>query len=210
MPMIVFLLRRLQGAKSGPVALATTDLREDDVLADLATAEDVPVYRGATADVVARYVGAATTFAFDSVCRITADCPFVGAELVDYCIDRLSGVADFDLASTKTRFPTGLDAEIYRAADMARLHKEGGLTASEREHLTLRFYRDAGTQRVRYIDPPAKWLAPNQHFTVDTREDYEFAVELAASFSTPTFPLSALVSAGINLTAARARKRRAS
>ena len=43
--------------------------------------ENVGVFRGSETDLVARYVGAAKQFGLDTVARVTADCPFVDAEL---------------------------------------------------------------------------------------------------------------------------------
>src|SRR6266852_5431122 len=131
-PMISFLLRRLSRCSGGTVILATTELPADDRLAEVARAEGVPVFRGADADVVARYVDAAERFAFDTVVRVTGDCPFVDAGLVDWCLSHAAKVERFDLATTKGRFPVGLDVEIYPAHLMARLHMEGCLSSVHR------------------------------------------------------------------------------
>ena len=100
-PMLTFLLRRLQGLQSGAVILATTDLPVDDELATLATREKIGVFRGSESDLVARYVGAAKQFGLDTVARVTADCPFVDAELVDWCATRAVEFDHFDVATTK-------------------------------------------------------------------------------------------------------------
>jgi spore coat polysaccharide biosynthesis protein SpsF len=178
-PMLAFLLRRLQSTQRAAVFFATTELPGDDVLARMAAAEGVGVFRGANEDVVARYVGAAERFALDSVVRITADCPFVNAELVDYCLAHAARFEKFDIATTKTRFPVGLDAEIYHSDDMARLDASGQLTAVEREHLTLHYYNHADVYDVRYLEPMPAWELEGSHLMVDTGEDYERALRVA-------------------------------
>lgn len=192
-PMVPFLLRRLRGLQSGRIVLATTALRSDDELAAVAAAEGVPVFRGADSDVVGRYVAAAKEFGFDTIARVTADCPFVDAELVDWCIARTAEAGKFDLATTKGRFAVGLDVELYHAETMAALDRGGGLSAAQREHLTLCFYERPEQFVVRRIDPRPEWTATTRTFTVDTRADYERALALAAKFDGPVFDLKSLL-----------------
>jgi len=192
-PMILFLLRRLRPLKSATIVLATTTLAADDELAAIVEATGVPVFRGADADVVGRYVAAAGRFGFDTVARVTGDCPFVNAELVDWCLLQSAAHTMLDLATTKGHFPAGLDVEIYRAACMAELDVAGQLSASEREHLTLYFYNHRETCVVHAIEPPASWRCAGRHFTVDTRQDYEAARALADRFELPEFTIDALV-----------------
>jgi len=195
LPMVVFLLRRLRGARMGEVILATTTLAADDQLADTVVAERVPVFRGADADVVARYVGAAKQFGFDTVARVTADCPFVDAELADWCIARTVEFEHFDLATTKGEFPVGLDLEVYRADCMAALDASGQLTAADREHLTLHFYNHPDTFAVRHIAPPPRWTHTERRFTVDTAADYDDAKALTEKMGRAEFPISAMLNA---------------
>jgi spore coat polysaccharide biosynthesis protein SpsF len=180
-PMVAFLLRRLRPSRRATILFATTNLAADDILAHTAGEEGVPVFRGASDDVVARYVDAAKRFGLDTVVRVTGDCPFVNAELVDYCVERAGEWKTFDLATTKTRFPVGLDAEIYRAGGMAALHRSGKLTSDEREHLTLHYYNHSGRYDIRHIDPRTEWQLAGAHFTVDTSTDYAWASSLAAT-----------------------------
>jgi spore coat polysaccharide biosynthesis protein SpsF len=192
-PMIVFLLRRLRPARGGLLVFATTELPADDRLAALVADEGIPVFRGADEDVVARYVAAAEHFALDTVMRVTADCPFVSAELVDHCLDSARGWETFDLATTKTRFPVGLDAEIYRTPSMAALHRGNQLTQMEREHLTLRYYNYPDAFDIRYIDPMARWESGGAHFTVDTGADYARALRLAAELPEADISLASVL-----------------
>jgi spore coat polysaccharide biosynthesis protein SpsF len=193
MPMILFLLRRLARLSAGSVVVATTELAADDRLAAVVEAERVPVFRGADGDVVARYVAAAGHFGFDTVARVTADCPFVDADLVDWCLAQAETYERFDLATTKGKFPIGLDVEIYPARLMARLHAAGNLSDTEREHLTLRLYDDGADFTVRRIEPRREWRGGSAKFTVDTPADYEAATGLAARFASPAFAIAELM-----------------
>jgi spore coat polysaccharide biosynthesis protein SpsF len=191
--MVLFLLKRLQPLKDGKLVLATTDLESDNELAAIAEAEGFAVYRGDGSDVVARYVDAARHFDLDTVVRVTGDCPFIDAALVEWCIARASQGGHFDLATTKGNFPVGLDAEIYHAGRMAQLCSERDLSPSDREHLTLYFYNHRDEFVVRGISPPPGWLSTKQRFTVDTPDDYAVAQKLASSFDRFDFSLDALL-----------------
>jgi spore coat polysaccharide biosynthesis protein SpsF len=192
-PMILFLLRRLSPLDGGTVILATTTLPSDDRMAELAQEAGIPVFRGSDDDVVGRYVAVAEKYEFDTVARVTGDCPFVDANLVNWCLAEAQGFDSFDLATTKGRFPVGLDVEIYPTAVMARLHKGGVLSATDREHLTFHFYQHANDFKVRIIEPRREWRAADRRFTVDTEADYEAARVLAAHFASPEFSVGDLV-----------------
>jgi spore coat polysaccharide biosynthesis protein SpsF len=193
MPMVMFLLERLRRLETATPVLATTELAGDDQLAALVEEHGIPVFRGSETDLIARYTGACGHFGFDTVARVTADCPFVDAELVDWCIRRASEFDRFDLSTTKGRFPVGLDVEICPANRLAALHARGDLTAAHREHLTLYFYDHDDDFLVRRIDLPPGWTTSPKHFTVDTSADYELARELVARFDRPDFPARALL-----------------
>ena len=193
MPMILFLLRRLRPLRRATLVFATTTLAADDELASLVATAGVPVFRGADADVVARYVAAAVRFGFDTMARVTGDCPFVDAELVEHCLSQCMAASPFDLATTKGRFPVGLDVEIFPSARLAALHAAGSLSAEEREHLTLYFYNHRDVSTVHALDPRPGWRCADRHFTVDTRQDYDAARAIADRFAQPEFAIADLL-----------------
>jgi spore coat polysaccharide biosynthesis protein SpsF (cytidylyltransferase family) len=75
---------------------------------------------------------------------------------------------------------------------MASLHATN-LSAAEREHLTLHYYQHPQQFRLRRITRPEHWPPTKRHFTVDTRDDYEAARQLAERFETPRFPVPQLL-----------------
>jgi spore coat polysaccharide biosynthesis protein SpsF len=193
MPMVIFLLRRLRDAKLAEVILATTEQSVDDRLAEAVAVAGVPVFRGADADVVSRYVSAAATFGFDTVARVTADCPFVNAELADWCIARAAEIDRFDLVTTKGAFPVGLDVEIYRTDGMAALDRGKALSKTDREHLTLHFYDHREAFAVKTIAPPTTWPRTSRRFTVDAGSDYEAAKNLVVQMGCIDFSIPAML-----------------
>lgn len=192
-PLILFLLRRIAaGRQADSVLLATTDLPDDDELAETVEAAGFPVFRGAQNDVVRRYVEAAAVYGFDHVVRVTGDCPFVDAESLDYCIEQVRALAPFDLATTKGRFPVGIDYEIYPTALMAALDESGLLDAKDREHLTVHLYRQRKQYRLVELEPPKQWRSAKS-FTVDTPQDFARAQALVAALSGSSFSIESLM-----------------
>jgi len=194
-PMITFLIRRLKTSeKVKKIILATTELKTDDILAKAAENEDIKVFRGNENDVVKRFVDTASIEKIEYVVRVTADCPFVDGYTLDYCIDKCDQYGLFDLATTKTCFPVGIDFEIYNAITMEKLHNDHSLTKDEREHLTLPIYNRADQFNILYIVPPDFWPKPIVALTVDTRDDYYLAKKITGNFKDIYFSVESLLS----------------
>jgi len=194
-PMILFLLRRIATSRyADSILLATTDLPGDNELAATVEAAGYPVFRGPGDDVVRRYVEAAALHGFDHVVRVTGDCPFVDAESLDHCIEQANTAAPFELATTKGRFPVGIDYEIYPAPVMAALERSGSLDAQDREHLTLYLYRHSEDHRLVELEPSTRWCSEHS-YTVDTAEDYLRAQALVDALGGTEFTIDALVRA---------------
>ncbi len=192
-PMICFLIRRIRSSKlAGKIIFATTSLPEDDNLASLVAAENIPVFRGANNDVVKRFVDAASEHNLEYVVRVTGDCPFVGAETLDYCLEKCSQFDYFDLATTKLNFPIGIDYEIYNAEVMEKLHKKK-LNKDDREHLTKYIYDHERAFRVEQIFPKSEWEYLGKPFTVDTPEDYSYSQQLVEKINSISFSIDELL-----------------
>lgn len=189
-PMVLFLLDRLRALRGGNIVLATTTLPSDDRLTEVVSAYGVPVFRGSPADLVQRHCDVATEFGFETLVRITADCPFVDAALIEWCL-AAADQEDCDLLTTKGTFPIGLDAEVFSVAVLRTLHTGGQLSAQDREHLTLHFYNNA--YRVSKAQPPADWPISRQVFTVDTQADYELAQHIVERTRCGNFAIKTLL-----------------
>jgi spore coat polysaccharide biosynthesis protein SpsF (cytidylyltransferase family) len=185
-PMIAFLLERLRRTRrGGEVIFATTRREDDDELASLVGDLGIPVFRGADADVAGRYLAAAREFELDWIVRVTGDCPFVDAESLDDCLAQWNAETAADMLTTKGVFPVGIDYELFSTALLEREWPK--MTAEEREHLTLRFYRQDLDFVVHRFDRPADWPVVAHTFVVDTPADFErarrFVDKLGRKFS---------------------------
>lgn len=193
LPMIALLFERLKSSEhADKLILATTTLEADNELSSLISGLGFDVFRGSSADVVSRYVDATNIYNFDYVIRVTGDCPFVSGELIDYCLDFVANIPDFDVASTKGHFPVGIDCEIYSAKAMQYINSFCDPDAEEREHLTLYFYRNPSLFKIIPILPNECWLS-TASCTVDTEEDMVNANVIYNHFNRNDFSLEELV-----------------
>lgn len=150
--------------------LATTSRPVDEPIAQHAKTLGLRVFRGNTLDLVKRHYEAAKCNDLAWQIRLTADCPFVTAKLIDGCIDqfRISPSKNTDLFSTKTIFPSGLDLEFIRTNALIKNHPI--MSISEREHLTKFFYLHR-PNRIKYFKNFDPGNVLSQTYLLDTHND---------------------------------------
>ena len=144
-PLLHYHLSRLASARLVDcLVVATTVNASDDVIAEYCAGLGIPVFRGSEHDVLARYEGAVEAFGADAeiVVRVTSDCPLIDPEIVDATIEAyLSGQPEVDyVAVDNSRFPRGLDAEVFRRSALSEAAREA-VDPAEREHVTPFIYR---------------------------------------------------------------------
>lgn len=196
MPMILFLLRRIDKAKHvRSIVLATTDRSVDDELVELVGEAGFKVFRGSTENLIDRHIAAAKSLGLEgNLIRVTGDCPLVSAESLDYAIEQcMKSGAAFDVASTKGEFPVGIDYEIFSVNSLKSIAKDPALTESEKEHLTLHFYNHSKRFKVLKIHPVEGWRYDSRALTVDTNEDYLFVKKIVESIGTVNFSMNELM-----------------
>lgn len=174
-PMLAQQIRRLCACREiDEICIATTDHCSDDGVAELASAEDLPCFRGSESDVLGRYVGAARQMRADVIVRLTGDCPLCDPPTIDKIVLALTQnptTTDYASNVVKRTFPQGLDAEalwcdtLERAARLftmpdAREHVTAGIYAGRPDLFLLRSVENTRD------DSDLRW-------TVDTSADFE-------------------------------------
>ena len=136
-PMLARVVERVSAAGLvSRVWVACTDLGTDDPIVECCRGLEVPVFRGSEADVLGRYVGAATAAGAEVVVRVTADCPLLDPEVIDRVVAALAPGIDYASNVLERSFPRGLDVEAFRATALARMDQLARSTAA-REHVTI-------------------------------------------------------------------------
>jgi spore coat polysaccharide biosynthesis protein SpsF (cytidylyltransferase family) len=185
-------LRRLVRAGVAKVVLATTEQAEDDALESIARRMGVPVYRGATDDVLDRCARAASIHGLDPVLRATADNPAVDVQSPGRVIAALrSTEADY---ICEEGLPLGAAVEGMTAEALQRAAKLAE-DPYDREHVTPFIRKRRDLFRVTTVAAPAPLTRPSLRLTVDTPDDLAWVRELFLRTGTEDPSLAALIAA---------------
>lgn len=185
-PLIHHHLERLMRAKRlDGLVLATTLNDTDDPLAEAAVQLGVPVFRGDEHDVLGRFAGAAAAARADVVVRVTGDCPLIDPALVDELIGCFVQGEPLDyLSIDTTRYPRGLDAEIFTRAALETADAEA-TDPAEREHVTPFIYRRPDRFRLGAPLAPSRTVPPYR-WCVDELSDLELVSRILTALGPRT------------------------
>jgi spore coat polysaccharide biosynthesis protein SpsF len=162
------------------IILATTVNKIDDVLVEVADAEKIQHFRGDENNVLKRVTDAHKLADTDVAVLITADNPFISADLVDEAIEVfLNSDCDFLTNSGKNRkYPDGLDV-IVTQRRLLEYSLEKAETIEDKEHVCNIILNDKTLKKINYIPDANNWY-PNASVTVDTFDDYAKAQKIAS------------------------------
>lgn len=178
LPLIEHVIRRaalIQGVDQ--LVVATTNLREDDPLAELCGFLRVPVFRGHAQDVLSRYYRCAVAFAADNIVRITGDCPLLDPLGSSIVVDKfLAGDRDY-VSNTPDAGTDGWDTEVMDFRALRRAYQEA-TAPGDREHVTPYIRNHPEIFRVEFLVPSriplnAKWSVDTEADLIRVREAYE-------------------------------------
>ena len=182
-PMLGFLLDRLAALRVDQLVVATSDLPQDDPVAELAAAKGVAAVRGSESDVLDRYLTALDRFPSDVVVRLTADCPLSDPAVIHAAIDlRADRQADYASNSLVRTYPVGLDVEVMAATALREAAAEA-TDRPEREHVTPFIYRRP--ERFRLATLRIGESLAGERWTVDTPADLERVRSIVARLDDP-------------------------
>lgn len=132
-------LERLAACRSiDEIVIATSMDPSDDPIATLASDLSLNVVRGATNDVLSRFVLAARETRAEVVVRVTGDCPLIDPSTTDRVVDELTShreSCDYTSNVVRRTYPRGLDVEALFVDVLDRLDRLAQ-TAEDREHVT--------------------------------------------------------------------------
>jgi spore coat polysaccharide biosynthesis protein SpsF len=171
------MVHRLRGSLGiSRLVVAVSDSPADDALVLACDELGVDVFRGSELDVLSRFQELASAYPdFETIVRLTADCPFIDPAIVDlvineyhtagvtYCTNRLPP------PFTRT-YPIGLDVEVFSRSGLEEANRYA-LARYEREHVTPYFYSRKGSGRIRVLDLESN--LSKMRLTIDTKRDLE-------------------------------------
>jgi spore coat polysaccharide biosynthesis protein SpsF len=177
-PLLCRVLDRVRSVPgTPPVIVATSDRPVDDPIADLARAESVGLFRGASDDVARRAHDCALAHRLDRLVRISGDSPFIDPALIGRMIAEAdAGAADVVTNVFPRSYPPGTSVEVIATRALARVLGESA-DPEDREHVTRYMYRHAERFRIVNIAAPDGRFA-DVSLTVDWPADLEKAIWL--------------------------------
>ncbi len=174
-------IKQLSFSKSiNKIIVATTKLKQDDIIEKLVKNLGIDIFRGDSLDVLDRYYQCAKQFNLENIVRITSDCPLIDPEIVDKVIRKYE-TEEFDyVTNTLIRtFPIGMDVEIF-SFDVLKKTWQNATLLSEREHVTP-FMRnkkmDFNIGNIENNEDHSKI-----RITLDRKEDYELIKKIINKF----------------------------
>tara|TARA_B100001248_G_C27384922_1_gene459086 strand:- start:219 stop:2297 length:2079 start_codon:yes stop_codon:yes gene_type:complete len=105
--------------------LATTKMKVDIVFKKICEANKVKFFQGSVNNVLSRYFNIVKISNADYIVRITGDCPFVDAGIIDKAV-KLIKIKKCDyLSNTIDRtYPDGIDVEVFSNSALNKAYKE--------------------------------------------------------------------------------------
>jgi len=163
------------------IIIATTNLKQDDIVVQYAKDNGLAYFRGETLDVLDRYYQCAKKFSLDVIVRITSDAPFQDPTIVDEVISKFQE-NDCDFASNNIirTYPIGIDTEVFSFNTLEKTWKEAKLP-SEREHVTT--FMKKNNEMFKIYNLENKEKIPIYKLTIDRKEDLEFLKKIATSIN---------------------------
>lgn len=166
--------RVVDGARAycDEVVVATSVEASDDGIEAECRRLNVACVRGPLSDVFSRFVRVLSLPPYRSVewfYRITADCPLQSRALGLALYAARAEARDY-LYFADDELPRGVAPELVRRAAFDSVDATR-LTADERQHVTLPFYRSGSAFRACKLAVPAEFAHPELRLTLDYRED---------------------------------------
>jgi len=148
--MIDYVFNQLKHSKlHDEIVVATTNLKQDDVIFDYVTNRNVPCFRGDEKNVLERHYQCAKKYAFSTIVRIPSDKPLIDPTIVDSVIEKFQSnsydyISNFSIdVNDNDRFipsyPSGTEVEIFSFAALEAAWKNA-TSEDEKEHVTPYIY----------------------------------------------------------------------
>ena len=167
---IEYLIDRLKKSKyAEKVILCTTELKDDDVLCDMAQRNNIDYFRGSSPDKLMRWLGATEKYGVNFFVNVDGDDIFFDAGLADVCFkQRLNNDVDFIDGQGQYNDVYGVSSH---ALNMVCESKQ----SNETEFIKPFFYdikEYINIQKI--VNVPDKYKKRKMRLTLDYEEDFEF------------------------------------
>jgi spore coat polysaccharide biosynthesis protein SpsF len=161
---------------SALTVIATSEVPQDDVVAQFCAAHAVACFRGSEQNVLDRYYRCALRHGFRQIVRVTGDNPFLDIEELDNLI-ALHLAQGSDFAHSFPVLPVGCGSEIFTFAALERSWREGA-APHHLEHVDEYMLEHPELFATALLRVNGDKHRPEVRLTVDTPDDYQRACHI--------------------------------
>jgi len=175
--LLSFLINQIKTSKSlENIVVATTNLKEDDILVDFLKSYDVKIFRGNSENVLDRFYQCAQKFNFSNVVRLTADNPLIDPYIIDAVVEKFFTRKYDYLSNTHPRtFPQGNDVEIFSFKTLEKTWNNA-TKLHEKEHVTPYIYNNLNLFKIENFSKTIDYS--NLRYTVDHLNDLKLVQQI--------------------------------
>ena len=156
------------------VILATSYVKEDEILKDYTYSDSVVFHKGHPEDVVQRYLDIIDELKIDVFLRVTGDCPYISADIAGYLLKKhFEAGADYTNGKDAA---VGTNMEIINANALRKVKKHFP-SANYSEYMTWYFQNNPEHFKLNIVDLPKKWVK-DYRLTLDYQEDLDLFNEI--------------------------------
>jgi len=173
---------------SSKIYIATSTDKTDDVLVEHLKQQDVSIYRGSLENVFSRFyeITNKEQSNFDSVVRLTADCPLLDPKVIDLTIEDHYKKINYDYTSNglSGSFPLGQGVEVVEINKFLDL-KNKRLTNEDLEHVTRFIWKRPSIYNCNSVEynHPTYQNCSQLRLTVDEIEDFNLIEKIIQNMS---------------------------
>ena len=166
------------------VVVATTTNPNDDILVEFLESQCIDYYRGDEADVLDRFINAASNYSFTGIIRVCSDNPFLDMFSLNELLEAINANRTCDYISFKVNNRPSIKTHFGfwgEYTSLQALKKVQTLTTDPHyhEHVTNYLYEQEHLFMVKWLDVNNDWSARDDiRLTTDTKDDFLVAQQI--------------------------------
>ncbi len=170
------LISRIQNFKKIKKIIATTKLKQDNIIEKIAKKNNINIYRGSVNDLVKRVCEAAKFYKINHIIQLTADNPLIDLNIMKKMINIYSkSKFDFISNSIIRSFPIGTDIRIFSLKSLLRISK---VQKKKREHTCYYYLKNINNFKTFNLLATKNLNRPDIRLTLDFKEDLKLIREI--------------------------------
>lgn len=170
------------------VVVATSELKQNDILDDYCKKIDVECFRGDENNVLSRFYFITKLYNFDYIIRLTGDNPIIDSKLLNEFINNHI-LKQLDYSNSQF-LPLGCNFEMIKASEIIVAHEKAN-EKYDLEHVTPFIKRNAKKQET-YSFSRYK-SSRNLRFTIDYPSDYAFLNIIFSEINSDNINLDSII-----------------